>query len=421
MMTQAFYTGISGLRSGQTAIDVTSNNIANISTTGYRAYNAEFSNLFEDALVSQGGSTLDPTSIGYGTRIQTTSMVLDDGAYSITDRSTDMAIEGDGWFGIQSDSGNMYTRAGNFTFDVNSDLVTPDGNYVLGSMGGNIDFSTNTLTDVLNEVPLGDIGTVERLRFPQSLSYPPIASTSAQFFGNLGIDDEVRGIGADIIDSQNNINHLKLTFTKSEVQPTNGTSWDVVATTQSSDGSAVYDTKSGQVSFDSDGSIISSTLTTIDNNGTQVEIDLGSGFNGITSIGNTEITSSSTSNGSIGGELVGYDVNRNAEVVATFTNGMQSSVGQIAVFHFNNPQGLERASGANFYETGNSGAAYFKQDENGNNIITANVMTFRLEGSNVAMEDALTQLIVLQRSYDANSKSVSTANEMMQKALNMDA
>jgi flagellar hook protein FlgE len=421
MMTQAFYTGISGLKAGQTAIDVTANNVANISTTGFRAYKAEFSNLFEDALVAQGGSTTDPTSIGYGTKIQATSMVLEDGSYSLSDRSTDLALEGDGWFGVQGEFGFEYTRAGNFTFDRNSDLISGDGNYVLGTMGGNIDYATNTLTEVLNEVPLGDIGEVQTLRFPQTLSYPAIPSSYAQFYGNIGTDDEIRTVGADIIDAQSNHNHLKLTFTKSQTQNESGTLWDVVAVTQSTDGETVYDTKTGTVTFGADGGVLSTTLTTIDNNGTEVEIDLGSGFEGLTAIENTPISSSSSTNGSISGDLVGYDINRNAEVIATFSNGFQSSVGQIAVFHFNNNQGLERASGANFFESSNSGPAYFKKDANGNNIVGANVTTFRLENSNVAIEQALTELIILQRSYDANSKSITTADQMMQKALNMDA
>ncbi|MCW8838372.1 MAG: flagellar hook-basal body complex protein [Thiovulaceae bacterium] len=421
MMTQAFYSGLSGLRAGQTAIDITANNISNISTTGFRAYKAEFSNLFEDAMVSQGGDSLNPSSVGIGTQIQASSMVLGNGSYSLSERSTDMALDGAGWFGVSNPTGNFYTRAGNFMFDSNSNLVTSEGYHVLGTMGGNIDFDSNTITDVVGEVGLGDIGEVEKLSFPQTLTYPSIATTSVKFFGNIGIEDEVRTMGADIVDAQGNLNYLNLSFSKSNPQVQPGTQWDVTARTENSDGSIVYDSKTGSVKFDSDGLLISSSLTTIDNNGSAVEIGLGSSYNGITAIGNTEITSSSMSDGSIGGDLVGYDINSDAEVVATFSNGYQSSVGQIAVFHFRNDQGLDRASGANFMQSVNSGDPFFMQDESGNNISGAKVMTYKLENSNVAMEQALTELIVYQRSYDANSKSVSTANEMMQKALEMDA
>ena len=416
MMTQAFYTGISGLKAGQAAIDITSNNIANVSTTGFRAYKSEFANLFEDAIVSDG-SALNPSSVGIGTKLQASSMVLEDGAYSLSERSTDMAIEGDGWFGVQGEQGSLFTRAGNFTFDQNSDLISPDGHYVLGTMGGNIDYTNNTLTSVLNEVELGDVGSVETLRFPQTLTYPAVATESVQFYGNIGTDDEVRTMGSEAIDANGEKNHISLSISKSEEELAEGSVWEVIATVTDSSESVVYDTKNATITFDSDGEVVSSTLTSIDNNGTSVSLDL----EGIVSTGNIAISASSKSDGSIGGDLVGYDVNRNAEVVATFSNGYQSSVGQIAVFHFQNNQGLERASGANFAESSNSGEAYFKKDANGKNIVGANVMTYRLESSNVAIEEALTELIVLQRSYDANSKSVSTADQMMQKALNMDA
>lgn len=420
MMTQAYYSGISGIKTGQSAIDVVADNIANISTTGFRGYNAEFSSLFEDMQNGMSNS-VNPSSIGGGVRLQSTSIDLSEGSFALSDRSTDMAIEGDGWFGIVNNGENLYTRAGEFTFDQNSDLVTPDGSYVLGSMGNNIDFETNTLTTVLDDVALKNVGEQTKLSFPNTLTYPAVASTNVQFIGNLGTDDEVRTMSAAVVDSDNNRNQIKLTFTKSIPQVEPGSQWDVVATTETLDGSTIYDTQNGKAFFGPSGEILSSTLTTIDNNGSQVSIDLGSGYSGVTTITNIPPSSSSLSDGTIGGDLVGYDINRNAEVVATFSNGLQSVVGQVAVFHFRNDDGLERASGARFRESSNSGEPIIFKDENGENIIGANVMTFRLETSNVTMETALTELIILQRAFDSNSKSITTVDEMMQKALNMDA
>lgn len=419
-MIQAFYSGISGLKTGQSAIDVVADNIANISTTGFRGYNAEFSSLFENTKSSMS-SSVNASSIGIGVKLQSTSIDLSEGSYALSDRSTDMAIEGDGWFGVVNENENLYTRAGEFTFDQNSNLVTPDGLYVLGSMGNNINFTTNTLTSIVDDVPLGDVGQQTKLSFPSTLIYPSVASTNAKFIGNLGIDNEVRTMSAAVVDSDNNKNQIKLVFTKSIPQVTPGSQWDIVATTQTLDGTITYDTKNAKAFFGPSGEILSNTLTTIDNNGSQVSIDLGSGYDGITSISNIEPSSSSISNGTIGGDLVGYDINRDAEVIATFSNGLQSAVGQIAIFHFRNDDGLERASGAKFRESSNSGEALIFKDANGENTIGANVMTYRLETSNVRMETALTELIILQRAFDSNSKSITTADEMMQKALNMDA
>ena len=419
MMTQAFYTGISGLKSNQQAIDVVSDNISNISTVGFRGYETEFSSMFENALNTSALSSSVDSGIGIGSRLNATSMMQAHGSLELSDKATDLAIHGDGWFGVQGLNAPVYTRDGNFTFDANHDLVTMDGFHVLGTMGGNI--QDDVLSAVLDEVPLGNVATREKLQFPKFLRYPSEPSTEADFIGNIGTGDEVRTIGAGVVDADNNKNHLKLTFTKAAVQTPPGTQWDVVATTETLDGTTIYDTQVGAASFDSSGALESTTLTTIDNNGTQVSINLGSGYDGVTSIANLAITSSSSVNGTQGGDLLGYDINKNAEVIATFSNGLQSSVGKIAIYHFQNDQGLNRLNGSRFEESLNSGEPLFFKNEKGENILGTDVLNFKLEGSNVQMSYGLTELIILQRSFDANSKSVTTADQMMQKALSMDA
>jgi len=421
MMTQAFYSGISGVKTHSAGIDIVSDNIANISTIGYRGNGYEFSSLFESMLNT--GSGLNATSvdstIGLGTTVSATPMMESLGSEILSDKSTDLAILGDGWFGTQAEGNPVYTRDGNFTFDVNDDLVTTDGFHVLGTMGGNI--QGEVLTSILAEVPLGSVSGQEALRFPKTLTFPPQPSTQARFSGNIGTQDQVVTMSAGVVDGLSNKNDLKLVFTQKPVQTPPGIQWDVTATTQSLDGNTIYDTKTGSVAFDSSGAISSSTLTTIDNNGTAVNIDLGAGFTGIVSISNLAVSSSSSADGTIGGDLDGYDINRNGEVIATFTNGMQSSVGKIAVYHFVNDQGLERINGSKFQESANSGQPIFFQDASGKNVIGTDITNFKLEGSNVSMEYGLTELIILQRSYDANAKTITTADQMMQKALNMDA
>jgi len=150
-------------------------------------------------------------------------------------------------------------------------------------------------------------------------------------------------------------------------------------------------------------------------------MDLGSGFDGVVSITNLDITASSIANGTIGGDLVGYDINQSGEVFATFSNGEQSSVGKLAIFHFQNDQGLTRLNGSRFEEGPNSGEPLIFQNEKGENIIGTTLVNFKLESSNIEMTYGITELIILQRSFDANSKSITTADQMMQKALNMDA
>ncbi len=417
MMTQAFYTGISGLRSNQYAIDVVADNLANVSTVGFRGSEYEFSSLFEESVASTSGG--QSNSVGIGSQLQATAIKTTQGSLQLSDRSTDMAILGDGWFGIEGSGAPVYTRDGTFNFDANDDLVSLDGYHVLGTLGDNIE--NNVLTKKIDEIKLGDINSQEKLRFPKSLTYPAEPTDHAQFIGNLGSVDEVRTIGAGVVDPQSNKNHLKLSFTRSDPQVLPGSQWDIVATTEDIDGDTIYDTKTGKAEFSAAGALVSHTMTTIDNNGADITIDLGSGFDGVVALSNTDITASSIANGTIGGDLAGYSVNKNAEVIATFTNGEQSSVGKIAIYHFQNEQGLGRLNGSKFTQTSNSGEPLFYKDASGENIIGTDIVNFRLESSNIELSYGLTELIILQRSYDANSKSISTADQMMQKALSMGA
>lgn len=418
MMTQAFYTGVSGLQNYSEGINVVSNNIANISSIGFRGYNAEFANLFENAINTT--ATPSQNSIGVGTHLQTTSMMQEQGSLEQSGRSTDLAILGDGWFGIkkESDGKPIYTRNGTFGFDANSSLVTEDGFYVLGTKVNNIT-KDNVLTSKVDTISLSDVGSQERLRFPKTLTYPPIPTKKAKFFANLGVGNKPLSVSAKVVDAKNNQNRLQLSFEKNAVQTPPGNQYTLTATVSSPDGKTVYETKKGVVKFDAQGAFISSSISSLNNNGTPVAIDLGSGYDGIVSIDKPIDPGSSEVDGTVGGDLQGYSINKDGEVVATFTNGEQSAVGRVAVYHFINNQGLQRVSGTRFQASADSGNAHFIKDTKGDNSNFSQVENFHLEGSNVKMSYGLTELLVLQRSYDANSKSITTADEMMKKALNM--
>lgn len=418
-MTQAFYTGLSGLKTNTSAIDAISDNLANVGTVGYRGYTTEFSSLFEESLNTISGQSTNDDSIGLGSRVQATTMITSQGNVMQSGRSTDLAILGDGWFGVEAQGNISYTRNGAFSFDSNSNLVTSDGYYVMGTKAGNI--TDNQITQKLTSTSLNDVNSQEKLTFTNDLIYPVDPTTKATFSGNLGTEDTIRNMSAAVIDAQNNKNELKLSFSSPVTDTDGGTTWSVVAQTLSPDGETIYDTQNGEVVFNELGALVSTTLNTIDNNGTDVDIDIGDNYSGIVALANMEISSSTSSDGIQTGELVGYDINKDGEVIATFTNGQQSSVAKIALYHFQNDQGLRRDSGTLFQSSANSGDAMFYKDSEGNNISGTNMMNYALENSNINMTTSLTELIIYQRAYDANSKSVTTADEMMQKALEMDA
>ncbi|WP_295053965.1 flagellar hook-basal body complex protein [Sulfuricurvum sp.] len=444
-MNQAYYTGISGVMSFQYGMDVVADNLANVNTIGYKGSTAEFSDLFTNALVS-AGKTPTANDIGIGTKLQATTTQMLNGSLLDSERFNDLAISGNGWFGVVSGKDDYYTRAGNFVFDevqktagdVNSSvarLTTTDGKFVTGTMLTNFsyngafdygDLTSNGATgayvvnDPTNEVDLGKVDSQGLLEFPTRLAYPVEPTTKAEFFGNLGTDNVTRTISADVVSGNNERNRLKLAFTLSSVQPTDGgVAWDVVATVTSNDGTKVYDTKSGQAIFNGTGGLSSCTITSVNNDGTSVAVDLGNNYNGVISTDGVAASGSSRSNGVSGGTLTKYGINPNGVIVADFSNGRQSAIGRIAVYHFQNDQGLNRAGSTDFQESTDSGKPIFWTDATGAAATGALVYSGKLENSNVRMDVGLTDMIINQRAYQANAKSITTGDELVQKALQM--
>lgn len=428
----------------QLGMDVVADNVANVNTVGYKGSTAEFADLFTNALGS-AGKTPTSNDIGIGSRLQSTTTQMQNGSLLASERFNDLAISGNGWFGIVSGEAMSYTRAGNFVFDevqktagdVNSSvarLTTTEGKYVTGTMltnysyNGSFDYGDKTINgaigayvvnDPTNEADLKGVDAQEMLEFPTRLAYPVEPTTKAQFFGNLPPDNQIHTISADVISGTNERNRLKLTFTQSAVQPSTGIAWDVVATVTSNDGSQVYSTKNGQAIFDGSGGLSSCDITSMDNDGTSVAVDLGNSFNGVISIDGLAASGSSRSDGVSGGTLTKYGINPNGVIVADFSNGRQSAIGRIAVYHFRNDQGLNRIGNTEFQDSSGSGKPLFWTDASGNPISGAIINSGQLENSNVRLDVGLTDMIIMQRAYQANAKTITTGDELIQKALQM--
>lgn len=441
-MTQGYYAGISGIQTHQYGIDVVSDNLANMSTTGYKSVGTEFADLFSKAVAS-GGKMPTANDIGHGVRLQATALQLGQGAILPSDRFNDLSLEGRGWFGVTSKGDDYYTRDGHFLFDTNEQvpgdvnssfarLVTSDGKYVSGTMltnftyDGNFDYGDITgdsgafvLNTPVSDVPLAAVQSQGKIEFPTRLAYPVSPTTEASFFGNLGVDNEIRSMSADAISASNEHNRIKLVFTQSAIQPAEGSAWDVAATVTTNDGSIVYDTQNGQAVFDASGLLSSFNIASLNNDGTPVAISLENNNGGVISTNGVGVSGSSQSNGISGGTLTNYGIDTNGVIVAEFSNGLQSAIGRVAVYHFQNDQGLSRENGTYFRESSNSGAPMFFTDANGNAITGATVRSGTLEASNVRMDVGLTDMIIMQRAYQANAKTITTVDEMIQKALQM--
>ena len=207
-MNTSFYNGISGVKTQQFALDVLGDNISNIGTNGFIGKTPEFSTIFSTALTD---NYFDPTSndLGLGSQANAASLnTYTQGEFQSTDRTFDLALDGEGWFGVQNNADStLYTRNGAFNIDANGNLVDDGGNYLLGTLGDNItpttlsqkkleDFGTYYKADTkelgtpyqiskISDITLGSATDQSKITLPDILYYPPEATTYVNYQANL--------------------------------------------------------------------------------------------------------------------------------------------------------------------------------------------------------------------------------------------
>ncbi|BBG66882.1 flagellar hook protein FlgE [Hydrogenimonas sp.] len=430
-MNVSFYNGVSGTKTHQSGIDIWGNNIANVNTVGYKSDIPEFSTIFAQSLTEGNGS---PTSdqIGMGSRLSSTTTSMIQGTIQQSDNPLDLAIQGDGWFGVSGMNNRMfYTRNGVFSTNADGYIVDGYGNFLLGTSANNIGYTTDpedpaktiaVLNSSVDSVDLTSPEAQEKLQLPARMYYPPEATTKAEFKANLPVDylpGQEFNTKAGLIAPDGSKHTLTVVYTKSENQPELGSAWEYRAYID--DEENPYSEVTGRLEFDEQGGLRTVPATfTIDNHGGSVEVTLGtSAYDGLVSIAGADIATSANADGFPEGYLNGYRIDQEANIIASFNNGRTSSIGKVAVFHFQNDQGLEKA-GSNIYApSSNSGPATFFKDADGNTVLGANVINNALENSNVNLATALTELIVMQKAFDASAKSITTSDQMIQKAINM--
>ena len=191
----------------------------------------------------------------------------------------------------------------------------------------------------------------------------------------------------------------------------------------------ILDTQKGDIAFDETGALTRNTIPPLNNGGTPMQLNLGtpydpdipnSGFDGLTAMATLPTAlKAETHDGYPEGELKGYAVTADGTIYADFTNGKSSAAAKLPIYHFRNDQGLSAKGGVYFSPTSNSGKASFYRDASGNIIQSSSVRSYTLESSNVRLDRALTEMILLQKAFDANAKSITTSDQMIQKAINM--
>lgn len=388
-MLRALYSAISGLRSHQTMLDVTGNNIANVNTTGFKASAIQFQDTLSQLTKGASGPQAEaggsnPAQIGLGVQVAAITTNFSQGSSQATGRSTDMMISGNGFFVVQSGGETLYTRAGSFSFDAGGRLITPDGALVQG------------WTAVGGVVPTTG-GAVDQITLPQNAVAPAVKTTSVTMSGNLPADAAVGDAltrNVDVYDNVGTSRTLSMTFTRSS------TGWNIAA----GDGAA---TATGALVFSS------GTLTS---GGSMTIGGLAVDFTKVTQFAGLQTIAASDQNGREPGTLQSFSLSKDGTLVGSFSNGATEAIARVALATFVNPGGLEKAGSSTYRTSINSGASVLGTAGSGG---IGALMGGALEMSNVDLSQEFTNLIVAQRGFQANARIITTSDEVLQELTNL--
>lgn len=386
----SFAIGLSGMKASTKELDVISQNIANSATAGFKSARAEFAALYSGG--KAGGVEMNNISQNFDT----------DGTKEFTGRSLDMAISGDGFFMVKDESGQArYTRAGMFSRDAENYITSADGMKLQGyGVNANGDIVNGVLTDL-------QVGTG---------SVPAKASTELEFKANFKADAATIpavpafdpadsntfnfSYSSDVYDSLGNKHTVSQYLVKNA--PNDWTAHYYV------NGSA---NTTANVTFNPDGTLATPAAPTPINFAPPGAdpMSVGMDLTGSTQYSGDFSVSRNETDGYTSGELSGLEVSDDGMISAVYTNGRTQLQGQVILANFANPGGLENANGTSWLQTFDSGNPLFGAAGTGT---MGGLTSGAYEGSNVDLTSELVKLMSTQRNFQANSKSVSTADQL---------
>jgi flagellar hook protein FlgE len=409
-MLGIFNTALSGLNAMSNAVAMVGNNLANLNTAGYKANTASFSEMMDTELgVGQSSGT-----VGSGVVAQVTKHFTQGGVQE-TSGAFDAAIQGEGFFVVRdSNNQQLFTRAGNFAVDATGHLITATGQYVQGwsASGGALNVNG----------PIGDIVV------PLNGMNGGTPTTNMSIAANLDAGAVVGTAGAtysapiQVVDSLGATHTLTVTFTKTDVN-----TWDYAVSIAAADltDPAGSQLATGTLTFDSQGLIPGSTAA--------VDLDIAGLANGaadqtvtwnivengvglLTQFAQKSGVSGTKQDGMLAGQITSVGIADGGLIVAKFSSGQQQAIGQLALASISNPDSLVAVGGNNYASTPGSAAATLGAPETGGR---GKVLGGSLEGSTVDLAAEFTNLITFQRSYAANSRVITTSDEMLQEVMNL--
>lgn len=428
MVLRAMFSGVSGLRAESEAIGVVGDNIANVNTIGFKSQRAIFQDVLGHSILAGTSSALP----GSGVRVGEVQQLFTQGSIANTGVSTDVALNGDGFLVVNGTvdgiTSNFYTRAGQLTIDNEGFLVNQQNLNVQG-------YRAN---------PDGTLqASVSDLQVPTA-SLAPFATTEITITSNLDsrepvltfdiLDPDGTSNGSTsitVFDSLGTARTLDIYFNN---MGGNLYSYNVVADgAELAGGTAGTHTlvSTGTLQFTSDGALQTATTPALAvsfaggatanqaidlNFGDDITNDASNGLSGTTQFASVTAVSSQSQNGYASGEFSGLAIDGTGLVQGLYTNGQKITIGQLAIAKFRSNDGLGRAGQNLWIETRDSGTAALGAAGAGGR---ASVSAGALEQSNVDLGEEFVGLIQHQRSFSANSRTITTADEMLQELINI--
>jgi len=418
----ALYAAVSGLNANSNALGIISDNIANSNTVGYKETSTDFSTL----VTSSGSPSLYSPG---GVQSAPFYNVSQQGVLQAESTPTDIALSGGGFFVVNSsaaDTGETsYTRAGDFTVDANGNLVNSAGQYLQGQV---LTFAQaqaiqNGNYNQLSATTLNSLQTVNVTN--NAGAAQPTANVS--LVANLPANDTStpETITVPVYDSLGVSHTMTLTLT-----PTGTANQWSVAAALSNAGSSTATIAAGDnlIQFNSDGSLNSAgtTFNTANalsiawdptvSSGTSpqtISFDLGTDgeTNGLSQIGTSFTVGQINQDGVAFGSFSGVTIDSHGVVTANYDNGLHRAIYMIPVATFSNPDGLQPISGNSYLETNASGSVLLRQSGEG---AAGTIAPSSLENSTVDIATEFSNLIITQRAYEANSKIITTSDQMLE-------
>ena len=410
-MLRSLFTGLTGLGSSQLGMDVIGNNISNVNTVGFKSSRATFKELLLQTIrsASAGGANvggLDPMQIGLGVSLGSIDRNMTQGVPMVTNRETDLSIEGDGYFIVSDGSTPYYTRAGNFTVDYNGYLVSPFTGY-----------RVQGLSAVDGSIPA--TGRIDDIRIPYDSTMAPVATADISLGGNLnsrlsvGLTDTTT---VDIYDNAGGDTALTITFLKTDTNM-----WDMSLAVATGTSPVGFET----LRFNGDTGLLSGTSSFMFNwtplgasTPITLTVDCGTSgsVDGLTQFDEAASARVISRDGYASGTLKQFMVNEDGVFTGLFSNGEQQDIAQLYLANFNNPGGLYDMGGSLFIESPNSGPAGIAAANAGSN---GKIVQGTLEMSNVDLAEEFTNMIITQRAFQANARVISTSEELLNELLNL--